>query len=582
MTLLNMAKRNSVNDPRALPDSEVRFGSLALLMTDWIDTTNFVCVGGRGVAKSTVIIARRSERCVRLMPGAPVAIVANTYSNLVDNIMPAVQNGWRLQGLIEGVHYVKGRRPPGEWSRRCSVIIDDYRHVYSFWNGSVIMLGSLDNASLLAGKSVAHLIFDEAKFASDVKAARVMPILRGDAITYGHCHLFMGVTITTDMPDVTSGEYDWFFRYASEMEPDRIITIVQAASELNRLRIKQLRLGRQPEPQAASRLPRLEKRIAYYENALLKLRKGQTFFTNISSLVNIDILTLDYIDRLYNGGLELHEFLKSVLGMRPGVRKDARFYSLFSDSHKYYDGTLSGVAAFSSSELQHLDPTRPLEGGMDFGNMLSLVIGQRDGRVCRVHKNLYVIAPEWMRELADDFLRFFAPHQCKVLELFYDRSGNSYSRQGVDYAAQIKEAIEKDASGRHTGWSVRLMSRNQADIPQNAEYNFMHTLMEENTEGLPLLRVDALNCPELISSLELARTKISYRGDRKIVKKDKSSEKLPVAKLPRLSTNFSDAFKYLMMRREWRLAARPDQADGSGASASAARWLASHGKPGSR
>ena len=196
-------------------EAAVKFGSEALVLCDWIDTTNLVFIGGRGVAKSTVILARRSERCVRLMPGAPVAIVANTYSNLIDNIMPAVQNGWKLNGLIEGVHYIKGKRPPVEWSKRCSVIVDDYRHVYSFWNGSVIFLGSLDNPSLLAGKSVAHLLFDEAKYASDSRAARVMPILRGDAITYGRCHLYGGVTITTDMPDVTEGEFDWFFRNES-------------------------------------------------------------------------------------------------------------------------------------------------------------------------------------------------------------------------------------------------------------------------------------------------------------------------------------------------------------------------------
>ena len=221
--------KNKFNDP----DVPVKFGSDALIFCDWIDTTNFVSIGGRGVAKSTVILARRSERCVRLMPGAPVAIVANTYSNLVDNIMPAVQNGWKLNGLIEGVHYIKGKKPPEEWRRRCSVIVDDYRHVYSFWNGSVIFLGSLDNPSLLAGKSVAHLLFDEAKYASDTRAARVLPILRGDAITYGRCHLYGGVTITTDMPDVTEGEYDWFFRYAGEMNPERIIKIMQAAGELN-------------------------------------------------------------------------------------------------------------------------------------------------------------------------------------------------------------------------------------------------------------------------------------------------------------------------------------------------------------
>lgn len=555
------------------PDVPVKFGSDALIFCDWIDTTNFVSIGGRGVAKSTVILARRSERCVRLMPGAPLAIVANTYSNLVDNIMPAVQNGWKLNGLIEGVHYIKGKRPPEEWRRRCSVIVDDYRHVYSFWNGSVLFLGSLDNPSLLAGKSVAHLLFDETKYASDAKAARVMPILRGDAITYGRSHLYGGVTITTDMPDVTEGEYDWFFRYASEMNPERIIKIVQAASELNRLNIKLLKLNRAATPDVR-KIARLEKKIDYYEEGLLKLRKGQTFFMNISSFVNIDILTVDYAKRLYNGALELHEFLKSVLGMRPGVRRDARFYVLFSDKHKYYDGTASGVAAFSSDELRFLDPTRPIDGGMDFGNMLSFVIGQQDGQYYRVHKNFYELPPGWFRELADQFLAFFARHQCKTLNLYYDRAGNNFEKQGEDYATKIKEAIEKDGTGRRTGWTVILKSRKQSILRQNAEFDFMHEFMRGENKNLPALLVDALNCPEMICSIEGAKSVVKYRGSVKIVAKVKKTEKLEIKKLPRLSTNFSDAFKYLLMRREWIKAISVAGSSAPGADALAEQWMA--------
>lgn len=553
-------------------DTSVRFASQALLLCDWIDTTNLVVIGGRGVAKSTVILARRSERCVRLMPGAPVAIVANTYANLVDNIMPAVQNGWKLSGLIEGVHYVKGRRPPQEWAARCSVIVDDYRHVYSFWNGSVLFLGSLDNPSLLAGKSVAHLMFDEAKYASDVKAARVMPILRGDAITYGRCHLYGGVTVTTDMPDITEGEYDWYFRYASEMDPERILKIVQAAGELNRQRLKLARLGMTGTPDVR-RIARIEKRIDYYTEGLLKLRKGQTFFMNISSFANIDILTVDYAKRLYNAALEHHEFLKSVLGMRPGVRQDARFYVQFGERHKYHDGTLSGEAAFDSTQLRYLDPTRPLEGGMDFGNMLSLVLAQPDGQYYRIHKNMYELPPDTMRELADQFLDFFRDHQEKTLYLYYDRAGNNYQRQNDDQAGKFKAAIEKDAEGRRTGWTVVLMSRKQGTIGQGAEYDFMQELMRGRNKRLPLLLVDSLNCPEMVSSIELAKAAVKYRGNVKIVAKVKKSEKLALKKLPRLSTNFSDAFKYLMMRRQWLTAAKAESAAGSGADAVVEQWL---------
>ena len=554
-------------------EAAVKFGSEALVLCDWIDTTNLVFIGGRGVAKSTVILARRSERCVRLMPGAPVAIVANTYSNLIDNIMPAVQNGWKLNGLIEGVHYIKGKRPPAEWSKRCSVIVDDYRHVYSFWNGSVLFLGSLDNPSLLAGKSVAHLLFDEAKYASDSRAARVMPILRGDAITYGRCHLYGGVTITTDMPDVTEGEFDWFFRYASEMNPERIIKTIQAAGELNKYRIKLTRENRNTPPDVR-KIARIERKIEYYTEGLLKLRKGQTFFMNISSFVNIDILTLDYAKRLYNAALEHHEFLKSVLGMRPGVRQDARFYVLFGERHKYTDGTISGEAAFNCSQLRYLDPSRPLEGGMDFGNMLSFVIAQPDGQYYRIHKNLYELPPNSMRELADQFLTFFQDHQEKVLYLYYDRAGNNYQRQNEDQAGKIKAAIEKDGEGRRTGWSVVLMSRKQGTIRQEAEFNFMHELMSGKNKRLPLLMVDALNCTEMISSLELAKAEVKYRGDVKIVAKVKKSEKLEPKKLPRLSTNFSDAFKYLMMRRSWLTAAKAENAAGSGADSMVEQWMA--------
>lgn len=555
-------------------EADTRYGSYAARLCDWVDTTNMVIIGGRGMAKSTVIMASRSERCVRLMPGAPVAIVANTYANLVDNIMPAVQNGWRLLGLIEGVHYIKGRRPPEEWRRRCSVIVDDYRHVYSFWNGSVIFLGSLDNPSLLAGKSVAHLLFDEAKFASPVKAARVMPILRGDAIRYGSCHLYGGVTVTTDMPDITEGEHDWFFRYASEMDPERIEVIAQAAEARNDALLALYREQRRTPPDA-KKIAKLEKKLDYWDRGLAKLRKRQTMFANISSFANIDVLTLDYARRMLQGGLELHEFHKSIMGMRPGVRRDARFYVHFGEKHKYRDGTRSGEAAFSCSELRRLDLDMPLEGGMDFGNMLSLVIAQRRGEEYCVHRNFYTLPPDSYRELADRFLGFFADHRVRSLLLYYDRAGNNMRAQREDQASKIKRAIEFDAEGNRTGWNVRLMSRNQKTIYQDEEYDFMLEMLGETNPRLPKVRVDALGCPEMISSIELAKAEIKYRGDRRVVGKVKKSEKLALRKLPKLSTNFSDAFKYLLMRAPWIEAskARPSSSSGSGGGESAAKWL---------
>lgn len=546
-----MISRNLARKMASDEDVDVKFSHNIQMLTDFVDTTILVVIAGRGMSKSTVIQSRRSYRCIWEMPGAPLAFVANTYANLKDNIMPAVQKGWEMMGLYEGIHYIRGKEPPASWKAKCSIIVNDYRNCYSFWNGSVVFMGSLDNPSLLAGKSVVHLFYDESKYDKDEKVNRAMPVLRGDSLTYGASHLFLGLTITTDMPDVNEGEYDWYFRYAPNMDPDRIILIVQAAFERNGLLLKQLREQKKDNP-SHSVLARLERKIDYYDRALRKLRRGQTFFLNASSLVNVDILTPEYIRNLYQGTLELHEFCKSVLGMRPGLRRDVRFYVLFGQRHKYYDGSPGGEPAENSRELRYLRHDEPLDGGMDFGNMLSFVIGQEDGAYYRCHKNFFEIPPGWFRELADQFLNFFASHECKELSLYYDRAGNNFERQGEDYARKIKDAIEKDADGRRTGWTVILMSRRQSIIPQSEEYGFMQELMKGENGQLPRLLVDAVNCREMVSSVEKAPAGIRYKGETKVVFKIKKSEKLAPKKLPMFSTNFSDAFKYLMMRRNWR------------------------------
>lgn len=545
------------------PDSiEIRFSHIIKILIDWINTTILVVIAGRGMAKSTLVQAQRSADCVRDMPGAPLAFVANTYSNLKDNIMPAVKKGWEMQGLIEGVHYVYCKRPPDSWRKKCVDIVDEFKNTIFFWNGSVIYLGSLDNPSLLAGKSVVHIFYDEAKYDQDKKVNRAMPILRGDAIKFGYSVYFLGLTITTDMPDINEGEYDWFFRYAKQMKPARIEKIVQAASVRNELLISLVREEEKAKPNIRN-LNRLKKSLEYYDKGLHKLRKGETYFLNTSSLANIDILTISYIKNLFNGTLELHEFKKSVIGMRPGLRRDMRFYVSFGEKHKYIDGTVSGEPAVNSRELRYLYPDKPIDAGADFGNMLSLIIGQRDGAYYRWHKNFFELPPRWFRELGDQFIGFFLNHQNKELNLYYDRAGNNYERQKEDYAGKLKDAIEKDDNGNRTGWIVNLKSRRQSNIRQEEEYGFMQELMSEKNPQLPILKIDTVNCRETVSSVEKAPAGIKYKGQQKIVYKIKKSEKLKPHLLPMLSTNLSDAFKYGTIRKEWREVVKSKQKAGA-------------------
>ena len=195
----------------------------------------------------------------------------------------------------------------------------------------------------------------------------------------------------------------------------------------------------------------------------------------------------------------------------------------------------------------------PLECGMDSGNMLSMVFGQRNTSVYRILKEIYTLPPNGPRALADEFLRFFAPHKRKILKLYYDRSMNNYKGVSADMATQIKKNIEFDADGKRTGWTVQLMSLGQGNIGSNFEYRFFMDLLSGNLErALFRLEIDQHNCPCLKAEMEITKTKVTQTRDgSNTIVKLKTGDKLPTARLAKESTNLTDALKYLILRKEW-------------------------------
>jgi hypothetical protein len=95
------------------------------------------------------------------------------------------------------------------------------------------------------------------------------------------------------------------------------------------------------------------------------------------------------------------------------------------------------------------------------------------------------------------------------------------------------------------------MSRNQGNITQQQEYDIMMKIGQGYIPNLPKLLIDKHECRQLKSSIENAPVKISKSGERTIIQKDKTSEKLPIHRLPMESTNPSDSLKYLICRPKW-------------------------------
>lgn len=543
-------RRNRITEEEA----DIRYSNWLSTLIDLIKPANLYLYGGRGTAKSTDILAKRTIDVIYDMPRASFAFVSDTYVNLMTNIIPAILLGWETRmNFLENYHFVVDVPPPDHWKKPL-IKTFSYKHTISTFNGCKFFLTSLDRPSSNAGISVVHHFGDESKYLQWDKLNKLFPTLRGDYNLYGHSHYFMGQTFCSDMADPMVGESDWMLRMEKNMDKEQIVRIIQAAIILNEINLELY----QAEKEGADlkRIENIRKNQARWIDRLRKIRQDSTFFYIVSSFANADILTLKYFQNLL-ASLTFEEFKTAVLSIRKTLEAGARFYGALADKHFYSDGYnydfydqfgIRDNVSQTSEGLRYIQPDKILEAGFDAGNMMSLVFGQEQSNSYRVLKGLYTINPESIRELADKFIAFFAPHKRKILQLYHDRATNQYRKIKRDFATQMKHDIEYDRQGNRTGWIVQLMSVGQGNIFHSDEYNLMNVMMGEKDKRMPRLLIDKFECKELKSQLE--NTPLS-KGPKGEIKKVKSGDKLPSSRLAMESTNFTDAFKYLMCRPKW-------------------------------
>lgn len=566
-----MSWRKTVN-PKS-PNVTVAFANWLSQLCLMILPRFLYLISGRGSSKTTDIQVERLIEMVYDMPGAPVAWVADTYANLQKNVLRTVKEGLQMKGMYEGTHYVIGKRPP-EYSE---VEIPDlppnikehfwkpynqigtYNNTMIFFTGLNVTFGSLDRPASLAGGNYVHLLGDEVKYFRKDRISNMQKAIRGMRIKYGNSPFYRGHTFTTDMPDPDKiGQYDWILERGKRMRTKALMLVLKVAFIMNEALGEYVAAAESKDREETIKKKRVWKRWEERWTAARMHKEAHTFFYVASSYVNVDILTPEWFEDAFSD-----DFLDSkttVLSMKPKPEKGELFYANLQEKHFFMDGTdpdWSVRFGLNDEEdcriLKYHKRDRAIDCGLDFGNMFSMTLAQEDGKYYRCTKFLYTLTPEWTRELADKFLAYYKPQKEKTLNMWYDRAGNNFSKAKQDLASALKRDIEYDAEGKKTGWKVTLMSVGQGNIPQDEEYKFMMELMAEQNPRLPQVRIDFYHCKPLRCSLEEAKTKIKTRaGGGSYIAKNKDSEKLPVHRLPLESTNPSDSFKYLMMKRDLR------------------------------
>ena len=556
-------------------DVEVRYANWMAQLIAVMQPWSLYWIAGRASAKTVQVLAERVQEVAHDCPGAPFAWVADTYSDLHKNVIPSLIDGLSLLGWMPDTHFVINREPPKEWKQRMYNVCTDWRNTMTFYTGFNFTFISLDRAAIGAGRSYVGVFGDEVKYFPEEKFTNLLKAVRGFRVKYGGSVWYRSRTLTTDMPNPNHlGEYDWILKLAKQNDKQRILLALRAGFVYNdtkreyvaRLQqYNELKAAARSDPSMRPAMANAERQMQLarrtmerWEQRWIKTRRGVSFFFISSSYVNVDILGEDWFNDEFAEGLE--GAACNILSVIPKLEASQMFYCNLSMKNFYADGFLNDVIEQhpfgweqDCTVLRYLDPGRPLEAGMDAGNMLSMVFGQQAGRVMRILKELYTLPPQNVRDLADKFLAYFKPHRRKLLKLYYDRSMNNYKRVSTDMASQIKKAIETDSEGRRTGWTVQLMSLGQGNISSNLEYRFFMDLLPGNlARQLYTLLIDQHNCPNLKSEMEVTRTKakVNERDNTTQIVKEKTGDKLPIHRLPRESTNLTDALKYFVLRPE--------------------------------
>ena len=518
---------------------------------------NFIGILGRASAKTTQFQAMRIQQAVTECPGAPFVWVCDTYSNLHKNVIPSVLEGLRFLGWETDREFVIDRQPPIEWQRQMYNVIDKYKQVMTFWNGFTFTFVSLDRPSIGAGRSYVGLFGDEVKYWPEEKFTNIRKAVRGYRARYGDSPWYRSLSLTSDMPNPNhTGEYTWVMKLVKLMDSEKVKLLLQTGQVLNETR-RRYAEAMQTGDERAIELTR--RNMERWQDRWTELRRGTTLFLVASTLINADVLGEEFFSEELEAGLEGID--TNLLSIPQKLTADQKFYVTLNAGHFYQDGNRIDVLERHDygweqdcSVLKYLDPGRPIDGGMDDGNMKSMVFGQQRGREYRVLKELFTLPPDNERQLADKFIAYFKPHKTKLLRLYYDRAMNNYKKIGTSAIQRIKQAIETNADGSRSGWRVQLMSLGQGTIYSNTEYNFFSALFAGNLKNrLFILLIDAQNCPNLKAEMENAPIKVveDKRTGRKDIRKEKKGERLPAHRLPQESTNLTDALKYLIMRREW-------------------------------
>lgn len=502
---------------------------------------------GRGTGKTEGILAPRLEMFFNQLPRSAQVIVGATYVQILTRTLPGLIYGLEKRGYRRGIHYLIGERPNERWRRRWSWKgpfrpPEKWDYTLTWWNGAIAHFVSQDRVGSSNGISIDGVHGDEAKLLNREKLAReLLPANRGFIKDFEGNPYHHGITFTTDMPMGTSGR--WLLDMREKMQTARI-------QELMKLQVAYQDLRKAAATASAQRKAELQKKMQWLVDEMTDIRMGDPakreekllYYQEASSLENIHALGFDYIkDQLREASV--FEFDTQILNKRPFRLEDGFYPDLVEEIHGYfaYDyGHIEGIGynfdvLVNPDCRQDADVKRnePLHISLDYNRRIHpLVVGQPQGKELRALKGLHSLYPGKLKEVLDEFNRYYRFHGSRTIYYWYDHTaiGELRSDRICDEVIDHLNAA---------GWNVVPCYIGKAN-GHETRYRMWGHLLKETGKYPMVFRYNRDNCPYLALSMFKAQAERRKNG----FGKDKGTEKDPLFPAEE-STHYSEAIDTL-------------------------------------
>jgi hypothetical protein len=498
-------------------------------------------VWGRGTGKTEGPMAMRSIALANMMPRGATGMVGATYMQILTRTLPALEKGWQRYGYKPGVHYWIGKKPPKHLKIKDAIYNPrNPEHTIFWWNGHAFHFMSLDRPGLANGKTVDAIMGDEARFLNYTRYMDdIAPTNRGNRELFGHLALHHAITFYTDMPTDQTGK--WILEKEKQMDRQQCTELLNLQLAYNNLKIKIKLEGDKSSVHSRRKLRAIGE-------ALNSLRKNSVFYSEASSLANIEVLGEEQFKQ-WKRELKPHIYQASVLNKRI-IHVENGFYPLLdlekhsydSYNYSYIDGIGLSLNRDTIQDCRFdndIDKKKPLDIAFDANARHNCVVtGQERPEEYRVLSSMFVKDNDRLQELLANWIAYYKCHPKKEVNFIYDHTFVGTDALRIkSYADVITDTL------RAAGWKVIRNNIGKQPL-HDTRFRMWGMVFKEDTEKFKRIRINKGNCAQLLISLQRAGMYMSGKLHQKD-KRDEGNKLMP----PEDTTHHSDAFDTLYLGR---------------------------------